>query len=127
MDCKKTLEVGGILKYFVYSFTGFIIVLCLVFICVQFASGNIDSNSHFHLDVLIANANKSFESVKVTFNDSSTSYNFFIRFIFGDSIAKVISGDNLIYKFFDFAYNALSSLIGLIKALITIITTPCIY
>lgn len=111
------------MKYFVYSFSGFLITLCIAFLIINFATGNINADSHFHLDVLIYTANKKFNE---SFNNE------YLFKVWGNISAPgifelVIENVEPLVNFAKFIWSGISSIIGLFRAVISMFTTPCIY
>ena len=111
------------MKYFVYAFSGFLITLCIAFLVINFATGNVNPNSHFHLDVLVYTANQKFNEV---------FKNDYLFKVWGNLTAPglfeiVIEKVEPLVNFAKFLWTGISSIIGLFRAVISIFTTPCIY
>lgn len=105
------------MKYFFFGFTTFFIVVCITFLIVNFGTGQVDSNSHLHLDVLISTFNESFNEYKQ------------VGLIDRLNELGIKDGDlaGALYGVAAWLVNSIVQLLYLIRAVVQTILTPCIF
>lgn len=95
------------MKKLLLGFTFTTICICLAFIIVQFATGDINPDSHLHFDILVASASNTFE-----------------KFMNADGQASsLLSCNNPL----DFLWYACKSIIAIFRVVYVLFQTPIIY